>query len=262
MALRTVNVVPTAFISAICGESGAGKTSLADHFDSPYFLNIEGGNNTKGIRHWTKAPLTYQEILDALKDFTSEKHEYKTIIFDTITQVERIIMSDIAASEKKPFVECCGGFGKAYEVLHQRLKEFSVLCQRLKDERGFNVVWIFHAISKPMELPGMPSFERWMSSLWVKNDEKINNNLIFQTLADNWFHVRLNYETCSDGSDSGEKIDGDIIRRKVGVQVPLNRVIGTQPTTTYFAKNRQGLNGEFPFVLDKPLAIFGAKKNE
>lgn len=260
MALRTSNTVQETFISAICGESGTGKTSLADRFSSPYILNIEGGNNTKSPRHWTRSPSTMKEVNDAITDFVNEKHAFKTLVFDSVTQIERLRIADIVAKEGKNFVECCGGFGKAYEVLHQQMREFATVCQRIRDEKGFNVVWIFHAISKSIELPGMPAFERWKPALWQHKDGGLNNNLIFESLADNWFHLRLDYETLSDGSDTGSSVDGDIIRRKVGVQAPLTRKIGTQPTTTYFAKNRLELNGELPFTLDKPLALFNKEK--
>ena len=260
MALRTTNEPSQGEITAICAESGAGKTSLADRFPNPYFLNIEGSNNTKSMRHWVKVPTTMKEIYDAMNDFYKETHEYKTLVFDSITQIERILMSDIVEAEKKPFPECAGGFGKAYELVHQRLKEFVGACQRLKEARGVNIVWIFHAIGEEMELPGMPVFQRWMPSLWVKKDGHTNNNLIFMSLSDNWYHLRLNYELSSDASDAGNKVEGDIIRRKVATESPTTRMIGTQPTTSYFAKNRQGVNGEFLFALDKPLALIEGKK--
>lgn len=260
MALRQTNTVQEKFITSICGESGTGKTSLADQFPKPYFLNVEGGNNTKGPRHWTRVPQTMSEVMDAIKDFVTEKHEFQTLVIDSVTQIERLRMSDITTKEGKPFVECCGGYGKAYELVHQQMKEFANTCQRLRDEKNFNVVWIFHAVAKHIELPGMPAFDRWKPSLWSHKDGNPNNNLVFETLSDNWFHLRLDYETLSDGADSGTSVDGDIVRRKVGVQSPLTRKIGTQPTTTYFAKNRIKLNGELPFVLDKPIGIFPGEK--
>ena len=252
MALATCNQPSNAQIYAICSEAGGGKTSLADTFPKAYFLNIEGATNTKSIRHWTKPPSTGKEITDAIRDFATEKHDYKHLVFDSVTQIERIYQSDIVATENgKPFVECCGGYGKSYEMLHQRMREFAEVCRRLRDEKGYNVVWIFHATAREMELPGSPAFQRWVPSLWYGKDGTKDNNLIFQSLADNWFHIRLDYETLSDGSDSGSKVEGDIIRRKVGVQAPLSRRVGTQPTTTYFAKNRLDLQGEVPFVFNQ-----------
>lgn len=259
MALATKNTTQTAWIYAICAESGAGKTTMADKFLAPYHLNIEGNQNTKHLRHFSSAPTTYKEVLSGMTDFAKEKHEHKTLIIDSVSQLERLFMSDISAAEGgKSFVECCGGYGKAYELLHQRHKEFMSLCAKIRDEYHFNVVLLFHSTAREMELPGMPSFQRWMPTLW-KND-KLDNNLIYQSMSDNWFHLRMDYDLVNDGADEGSKIGADQVRRKVGITSAAARKIGVQATTTYFAKNRLGLNGEFPFNLEQPLLFLEGTK--
>jgi hypothetical protein len=112
----------------IFGESGVGKTYAALDFPNPYYFDIEEGATQEAYAQKLKksggayvgpnqGAQDFVEILEQVKALATEKHGFKTVIFDSITKIfnleitrehERIIQSgkkDEFGSSKKPAVK-------------------------------------------------------------------------------------------------------------------------------------------------------------
>ncbi len=111
----------------IYGDPGVGKTFTALDFPSPYFFDIEGGASQPQYTDKLKASKgayvgpeqgsqDFNEILEQVKGLATEKHGFKTVVFDSITKIfnleiarenERLLAAnkkDEFGSSKKPAV--------------------------------------------------------------------------------------------------------------------------------------------------------------
>ena len=87
----------------IYGESGSGKTRLALTCDRPLVISAEGGlMSLKG------ADIPYIEVADiktareAVKYATKHADEYRTIIFDSLSEIAEIVLGDLMQKTPDP----------------------------------------------------------------------------------------------------------------------------------------------------------------
>ena len=108
----------------IFGKSGVGKTWLALNFPKPFYIDTEGGAR---LRHYQEKLIAagggyygakngandLDNIIDQISALATEKHEYKTLIIDSITkpwittitnEQERLGDKDVFGASKKPAV--------------------------------------------------------------------------------------------------------------------------------------------------------------
>lgn len=108
----------------IFGKPGSGKTWTSLDFPKVYYIDTEGGAD---MEHYTdklkksggvylgvdQGSLSFETILDQVKALATEKHEYKTLVIDSVTKVfateianeaERLGDKDAFGASKKPAV--------------------------------------------------------------------------------------------------------------------------------------------------------------
>ena len=96
------------------------------------------------------------QLWEQLTTLIKEDHNYKTLIIDSVTALERLFMQSVIESDpKKPKTinQACGGYGAglmAVAGLHQRVRK---ACGLL-NEKGMHIVFIAHADTETIELPG------------------------------------------------------------------------------------------------------------
>ena len=108
----------------IFGPSGVGKTWFSLDFPAPYYIDTEGGAD---LAHYQaklekaggaymgpeEGSLDFATVIGQVKALASQKHEFKTVIFDSITKLfqtaianeaERLGDKDAFGASKKPAV--------------------------------------------------------------------------------------------------------------------------------------------------------------
>lgn len=89
------------------GASGSGKTWLSLTFPKPYYIDTEGGADLKHYQHRLKeaggvymgpeeGSTNFPTVLEEVKSLATEKHEYKTLIIDSITKLYQVCIADEA----------------------------------------------------------------------------------------------------------------------------------------------------------------------
>lgn len=155
-----------AIICTISGDAGVGKTILAATFPKPIFIRAEDGMASIDEENRPDAfPLlkSSQDLWEQLTALINEKHEYKTVVIDSVTQLEQLFIKEIIESDpKKPksINTAMGGYGAgmmAVAGIHQRVRK---ACQMLND-KGMNVVFIAHADVNNIELPDEDAYSRY-----------------------------------------------------------------------------------------------------
>ena len=112
MALKAkspIDVKPTKPKFMISGESGVGKTFFALDFPKPYLIDAEGGATREQYQEKLKksggayfgkeeGSQDFKAVIDEVKQLTTTKHEYKTLIIDSFTY---LYMLEAAEAEAK-----------------------------------------------------------------------------------------------------------------------------------------------------------------
>lgn len=108
----------------IYGPSGVGKTWFGLSFPKPYYLDTEGGADLRHYQERLKAAggaymgpadgtLDFGAVITEIQTLATEKHEYKTLVIDSITKLyqatiaaeaEKLGTKDAFGASKKPAI--------------------------------------------------------------------------------------------------------------------------------------------------------------
>ena len=154
-------------IVTICGDSGLGKTSLAATFPNPIVIRAEDGLQgvPAAIRPDALPVVTsLEQLIEQMTALYKEEHNYKTIIIDSVTALERLFMQNVIDSDpKKPksINQALGGYGAglgAVATLHHRVGK---LMSKINADKNIAIVYIAHADTETVELPDMDPYTRY-----------------------------------------------------------------------------------------------------
>jgi GTPase SAR1 family protein len=150
-------------VATILGDSGMGKTSLAATFPNPIFLRAEDGlqaipeaSRPDALPVIVKA----EDVFDQIAALINEPHEYKTLVIDSVTALERLfIQSVIDSDHKKPrsINQALGGYGaglSAVATMHQRVRK---------------VCGLLNAETETIDLPDSEPYTRYNLRLGKKS---------------------------------------------------------------------------------------------
>ena len=212
----------------IYGPEGIGKSTLANQFPKPVFIDTENGTGWMDIKR-IKCK-SWQDVLDAIKYLKTEKHDFKTVIIDTADWAERFCVQFLCKNSNKSSIEDFG-YGKGYTFLAEEFGRMLISLNTL-GESGMHVVFIAHTTVKKMELPDEAgSYDRYEFKLTRQTSPLLKEwggCVLFVN-----YHVIVR----QDDNKRSKAIGG----RK--------RIIHTQHTAAYDAKNRSDLPDQIPFEL-------------
>ena len=162
-------------ILTICGDAGTGKSSLAATFPNPIFIRVEDG--VSRIHEAVPMPdvfpivKTEDDIQAQLKWLLTEKHDYKTVVIDSVSALEAVFTEAILAQDgrAKTLSTALGGYGAGYAALASRHRGIRKMCGILNDRRGMAVVFISHADLETMRLPDTDDYARYSLRLNAKS---------------------------------------------------------------------------------------------
>lgn len=214
-------------IMTITGDSGLGKTTLACTFPKPIVIRAEDGLQAipSGLRPDAFPVLTSEaQLWDQLMALVKEEHDYKTVVIDSVTALERLFIQSIVDSDpKKPrsINQALGGYGAglmAVGGLHQRVRK---ACGLL-NEKGMHVVFVAHADTETIELPDQDPYTRYNMRLGKRSIAPYVDD------SDIVGFLKLQTFTTGDGDRKKAISDG-------------TRLLVTYSTAANVSKNRFGI---------------------
>jgi DNA polymerase III delta prime subunit len=169
MALSISDLKRTTALSAprilIYGPPGIGKTTLASEFPDAVFLQIEDGT-PGGVELTTFGKIdSFSQLMEALGVIYTEDHEFKTVVVDSVTELERLVFAETCArgDEKgnaKANIEDFG-YGKGYVYAKRVWQEFIDGINALRRDRGITVILIAHSAVERFDDPETVSYDRY-----------------------------------------------------------------------------------------------------
>ena len=162
-------------ILTICGDQGMGKTTLACTFPDPIVIRAEDGLQAIPESQRPDAfPVlsTVDQLWDQLATLIKEDHEYKTVVIDSVTALERLFIQYVIDSDPKTpksINQALGGYGaglSAVASLHARVRK---ACGVLNEQKEMTVVFVAHADTETIELPDQDAYSRYSLRLGKKS---------------------------------------------------------------------------------------------
>jgi len=219
----------------VYGLPGIGKSSLAAAFPSPVFLDTERGTSSLDVARIEIA--SWDELRQAIAELGSTRHEFKTVVIDSIDWAEEMLGQAICKEHSKASLQDFG-YGKEAVYLREGIAKLTSACNGLIGA-GMHVVFIAHAKIEKVSLPDLTdSYDRYTINLSKHVTPKIKE----------WCDVMLfcNYKTQTvEGKDKKTKAVGG-----------KRRVMYAECAAAWDAKNRYGLDAELPMAIESLAPIF------
>jgi hypothetical protein len=218
----------------IYGVDGVGKSHWASQAPHPIFVGAEKGTEQLDVARF---PQTEQvsELFAQLRTLQTEKHDFQTVVLDSLDWVEPLIWKAVCDEGKVENIEqFAGGYGKGYvralDLWRTLIKELSALNQTM------HVLLIGHVQIKSFQDPELPNaYDRYQLKI---NDKAA---ALVREAADAVLFARFETELVrSSGTKARVRGEG-------------KRIMYTESRPGFDAKNRFNL----PFVMPLDWKTFG-----
>lgn len=209
------------------GVEGIGKSTFGSHAPSPVFIGAEDGTDHLNVQRFP-SPETWPDIIEAIRTLSTETHDFKTLVVDSLDWAEPLLWDHICKRDNKKDIESYG-YGKGYKTALMEWRVFLASLDRLRRAKQMNVILIAHSWIKTFKNPLGDDYDR--------HEMKIDARaapLIREWATDVLF---TNYETFAVS-------EGNSARAK-GVSTG-KRLIYTQQNSAYDAKNHHDLPVSIP----------------
>jgi len=217
----------------ILGDAGLGKSSLAATFPNPIFIRAEDGLQAIPLESRPDAfPVltSVNDLWEQLSSLIKEEHQYKTLVIDSVTALERMFIENIVESDpKKPksINQAMGGYGAgltAVAALHGRVRK---ACGLLNN-KGMHIVFIAHADTETIDLPDQDPYTRYNLRLGKRSTSPYVDDVDVVGFIKLQSFVKDDKKIISDGS----------------------RVLSVTATASNVSKNRYGITEDLPVLLN------------
>lgn len=212
-------------ITTIYGVPGIGKSTWASGAPSPIFIPTEQGLEDIGVARFPLCT-SWACVDERLTALYSEKHDYKTLVVDSLSALEPLIWKATCAEKGgKGNIEDFG-YGKGYVLALDLWRKFTTALDCLRNDKGMNVVLIGHSKVTRFNDPEGDAYDQFDIDI-----HKLAASAIFRWSDEVLF---ANYEVFKATTGEGLK------KRTIGVG-SAERKIYTSERPGRKAKNRLGM---------------------
>lgn len=209
------------------GVEKIGKSTFASEAPSPVFLCSEDGTNELDVARLPQ-PETWLDVLDSIRELTTEAHDFQTLAVDTLDWLEPILWRFICDRDGKSDIEDYG-YGKGYTAALAEWRVLLAALDRLREKRGMHIVLLAHSWIRPFKNPTGDDYDRYELKVHLKAGGLVKEWAEAVLFAQHETFVVKRKET-----DRARAVDNGA------------RVIHTQRRAAWDAGNRYGLPEKLP----------------
>ena len=129
----------------VYGQEGIGKSTFGASFPAPIFVQTEDGLANIGPARFPLAE-SFDNVATSLDVLINEKHDFKTLVIDSLDWLERLIWDKVCLDYKVKSIEALG-YGKGYVVALNYWREVIDRVERLHDQKMI-ILLLAHAVSE------------------------------------------------------------------------------------------------------------------
>lgn len=206
------------------GTKGIGKSTWANDWPKPLFLNLEDGLDNIDC---AKTPwlTTYDQVLAAIGWLIANPQPAQTIVVDSADWLESMIFLVVAAEANRKSIDLIG-YNKGYQAAADMFSFINRGLDKLRIEQNKHIVFLAHEKTIKVKQPGIDVYDKYGPALHEET-----NAVLTEWVDDVLF---ANYKTFTRTESLGfEK------NRAVAVG-GTQRIITTRETAAIVAKNRLG----------------------
>ena len=225
----------------IYGPMKVGKTTFGAQAPNPIFLGPEIGTSTMNVARFP-TPETWSEVIEAVRALTTDEHDFKTLVVDSLDWLEPLNWRHVCVTEKAASIEKVGGgFHKGYTAALEEWRRFIAAIERLRATKRMHVVLIAHAVVSPFKNPEGDDYDRFTLKLY---SGKQGNAAGFMA---EWCDELLfaNHRTHSAKVDPGNP------KNTRGRGFGSERVLYAERCAAFDAGSRYGVPSEMPLSWDE-----------
>ncbi len=212
------------------GVDGIGKSTLASNAPSPIFIPTEDGLADIDCESFPHAK-SWPEVKQHLTALCKEKHEYKTVVIDSLDWLERLIWGQVCTDNNVASIDEIG-YGKGYNAAITIWQEFLRAMDYLRNSKGMGCLLIAHAKVIKFENPEGENYDQYSMAL-----HKLAAPIMREWADEVLFASYKVYTKTKEGDFGREEtkaIGGD------------ERILRTREKPYCQAKNRANLPDEIP----------------
>ena len=144
----------------IYGPPGIGKTSLANDFPSPVFLQTED-SAVQGVALQSFGHLTaFAEVMEAVTVLYNDDHNFRTVVLDTVDALQPLVWQATCERNNWPDIEA-PGYGKGYLAADDEWRDFLKGLNALRTDRFMNILLVGHSEIDRFDDPQTTSYSRF-----------------------------------------------------------------------------------------------------
>lgn len=206
---------------------GIGKSTFASQAPDPIFICTEDGLGSIDTSSFPLATSS-EDVFSAIKTLYTEDHQYKTVVLDSADWLENILQREIEARHDAKELS----YGKGAILLADKWREILDGFNALRNDKNMVVILIGHCEIKRFDSPEVEPYDRYQPKLVGRAS----------ALLQEWADAVLfaNYRTLVKKDDVG--FNKSVTR---GITTG-ERLLYTQETPAYLAKNRYNLPASLP----------------
>lgn len=228
--INTKRIVPVRTL--IHGDHKIGKSTFASCADNPIFIDTEEGQSFIDSKAFPKCR-SWQEILDCITSLYRDKHDFKTVIIDSVDWAERLAQADVAKDHNLKSIDEIG-YGKGYTFAADKFSELLEGLSALRNHKNMAIILICHSEIRRFDDPMADSYDRYQIKLHKTVSKMIQE----------WVDV---IGFCQN--DTVTKTEDLGFNNKKTRSIDLNsRVLRLVGSSAYDAGNRFGLPDKIPLI--------------
>jgi hypothetical protein len=149
----------------VYGTEGIGKSTFAAGAPSPIFIQTEDGLDEIACEKFPLAT-TFDDVVGALAELRIEKHDYETVVIDSLDWLERLVWDKLCGQYGVNSIEKVdGGYARGYTHALTFWREIIDHLNTLRSARSMVVLLIAHSKVERFEDPESSPYDRYSPRL-------------------------------------------------------------------------------------------------